>query len=415
MNENPEGTPNPLNPAPADEAKTDTAPVEPAPAEAPAEAPAPVAEAPADNAPAPVSEEPAGTVVEPVKKKKTGLIVLIVILVLAIIGGAVAAILILNPFGNGNGGGSGGGDKDAVSKAIVKLFSSTEGPKKLGTKGTIEVTAGSASIPFKAIDATIDAGYDVETGKSSGDVTLGVAFSSTDEITIKASEMLVDKKLYLKATTDKEVDTTDIDEDDATAQYSLMIASVINMLGGKWISMSLTDATSGLPSGSTNETAQCLIEAMKDTSGNKIDLGGIYQNNKFVTSSTDSLKISKKNDPLYKLGVDSEKAASFVNAVVDELGSSDAAKCIDTTSSEEVTAEQISEIVNELPAVYVEVNSDYNFTRFYTNYTASDESLGIKVDLTLNYNPTVEATAPSDSIKLEDLFKSMYQNPSTLD
>ena len=137
MNENPEGTPNPLNPAPADEAKTDTAPVEPAPAEAPAEAPAPV------------SEEPAGTVVEPVKKKKTGLIVLIVILVLAIIGGAVAAILILNPFGNGNGGGSGGGDKDAVSKAIVKLLSSTEGPKKLGTKGTVEVTAGSASIPFK--------------------------------------------------------------------------------------------------------------------------------------------------------------------------------------------------------------------------------------------------------------------------
>jgi hypothetical protein len=410
MNENPEGTPNPLNPAPADEAKTDTAPVEPAPAEARAEAPAPAAEAPA-----PVSEEPAGTVVEPVKKKKTGLIVLIVILVLAIIGGAVAAILILNPFGNGNGGGSGGGDKDAVSKAIVKLLSSTEGPKKLGTKGTIEVTAGSASIPFKTIDATIDAGYDVETGKSSGDVTLGVAFSSTDETTIKVSEMLVDKKLYLKATTDKEVDTTDIDEDDETAQYSLMIASFINMLGGKWISMSLTDATSGLPSGSTNETAQCLIEAMKDTSDTKIDLGGIYENNKFVTSSTDSLKISKKNDPLYKLGVDSEKAASFVNAVANELGSSDAAKCIDTTSSEEVTAEQISEIVKELPDVYVEVNSDYNFTRFYTNYTASDESLGIKVDLTLNYNPTVEATAPSDSIKLEDLFRSMYQNPSALD
>ena len=410
MNENPEGTPNPLNPAPADEAKTDTAPVEPAPAEARAEAPAPAAEAPA-----PVSEEPAGTVVEPVRKKKTGLIVLIVILVLAIIGGAVAAILILNPFGNGNGGGNGGGDKDAVSKAIVKLLSSTEGPKKLGTKGTIEVTAGSASIPFKTIDATIDAGYDTETGKSSGDVTLGVAFSSTDETTIKISEMLVDKKLYLKATTDKEVDTTDIDEDDETAQYSLMIASVINMLGGKWISMSLTDATSGLPSGSTNETAQCLIEAMKDTSDTKIDLGGIYQNNKFVTSSTDSLKISKKNDPLYKLGVDSEKAASFVNAVVDKLGSSDAAKCIDTTSSEEVTAEQISEIVKELPDVYVEVNSDYDFTRFYTNYTASDESLGIKVDLTLNYNPTVEATAPSDSIKLEDLFRSMYQNPSALD
>ena len=410
MNENPEGTPNPLNPAPADEAKTDTAPVEPAPAEARAEAPAPAAEAPA-----PVSEEPAGTVVEPVKKKKTGLIVLIVILVLAIIGGAVAAILILNPFGNGNGGGNGGGDKDAVSKAIVKLLSSTEGPKKLGTKGTIEVTAGSASIPFKTIDATIDAGYDVETGKSSGDVTLGVALSSTDEINIKVSEMLVDKKLYLKATTDKEVDTTDIDEDDETAQYSLMIASFINMLGGKWISMSLTDATSGLPSGSTNETAQCLIEAMKDTSDTKIDLGGIYQNNKFVTSSTDSLKISKKNDPLYKLGVDSEKAASFVNAVANELGSSDAAKCIDTTSSEEVTAEQISEIVKELPDVYVEVNSDYNFTRFYTNYTASDESLGIKVDLTLNYNPTIEATAPSDSIKLEDLFRSMYQNPSALD
>ena len=410
MNENPEGTPNPLNPAPADEAKTDTAPVEPAPAEARAEAPAPAAEAPA-----PVSEEPAGTVVEPVRKKKTGLIVLIVILVLAIIGGAVAAILILNPFGNGNGGGNGGGDKDAVSKAIVKLLSSTEGPKKLGTKGTVEVTAGSASIPFKTIDATIDAGYDVETGKSSGDVTLGVAFSSTDETTIKLSEMLVDKKLYLKATTDKEVDTTDIDEDDETAQYSLMIASFINMLGGKWISMSLTDATSGLPSGSTNETAQCLIEAMKDTSDTKIDLGGIYQNNKFVTSSTDSLKISKKNDPLYKLGIDSEKAASFVNAVANELGSSDAAKCIDTTSSEEVTAEQISEIVKELPDVYVEVNSDYNFTRFYTNYTASDESLGIKVDLTLNYNPTIEATAPSDSIKLEDLFRSMYQNPSALD
>ncbi len=403
MNENPEGTPNPLNPAPADEAKTDTAPVEPAPAEVPAEAPAPV------------SEEPAGTVVEPAKKKKTGLIVLIVILVLAIIGGAVAAILILNPFGNGNGGGSGGGDKDAVSKAIVKLLSSTEGPKKLGTKGTVEVSAGSASIPFKTIDATIDAGYDVETGKSSGDVTLDVAFSSTDAITVKVKEMLVDKKLYLKATTDKEVDTDDVDEDDETAQYSLMIASIINMLGGKWISMTLTDATSTLPSGSTNQTAQCLIDAMKDSTSSKLDLGGLYQNNKFVTSSTENLKISKKNDPLYKLGIDSEKAADFVNAVVDELGSGETSKCIDTTTAEKVTADDIKNIVSELPVVYVEVNSDYNFTRFYTNYTTSDESLGIKVDLTLNYNPTVEATAPSDSVKLEDLFKSMYQNPSTLD
>lgn len=419
MNENPEGTPNPLNPAPAD-----TAPVESAPAEAPAEAEVtPVAT---------LTEEPAGTVVEPVKKKKTGLIVCLVILLLALIGGGVAAAILLLG-GGGNGSGGGGGGKGSVTGAIVKLLSGKDSATKLGADGTVAVTASSDNIPFKSLDATIKAGYDAETGKSSGKISLTADFGGSSKASVDLDEIVANKTLYLKLSSKGSVETncvdgsdktncgdyddddTDDDTDDEALEldYSLIVNSIVQQLGGQWISMTLSDVTSTVPTTTGgSETAQCIVKAMQNSS-TTIDVAGLYQSNEFVTSSTDNLKITKKKNALYKLGISSEKLANFVNAFNDELGSTEAAKCFDGV--EKVTADDVSNIVSVLPVTYVEVDDNNNFTRLYVSYTTDDGSLGIKADLDIDYNPTIEATAPSSSIKLEDLFKSMYQNPNTLD
>ena len=449
MSENPEGTPNPLNPNTADPA--DPAPAEPA--ENPADpAPAPegaVEEKPAETNPDTMSSEPKGSIVEPANKKsKKGLIACLVILLLALIGGGVAAAIIFL----GGGGGGGEPEGDAVSKAVTKLL---KGEVKDTTfSGTLNVTASNSSLPFSKIGATFDGGYVFSTNENYTNATLTADFDGGSSVKIGVSEVFdKSENLFIKLTGDSSSaakvetncagDTTgmtncgndddddlmvvdcdsedgdecyDYDDDDydvvMPVDYSQIFESIIAMVGNKWIRISSSDLKSYIGSSagstSTNAMSQCLISALSTSKSTTVDLIGLYEKNSFITSSTDDVKISKKNNKLFKLGLDTEKLAAFINEVSGSIDASALKKC--GVKVGEVSADNLAKIVNYLPTTYVEINGNYEVTRLYLSFKSSSLGIEATADVDLKYDGTVTINTPTEYTDFSDLTKAfMYQ------
>lgn len=230
MNENPGGTPNPLNPSPS-VAPTGAAPagVTPAPGGAQPVAPTPTQPTPTAQPVAPATQPIAATtqpvataqpvaptqtqpatsvsvgeqlsaelakedlkasdsVVEPKKKSKKGVVIaLVILLLLAAIGGAVAAILILKPFGG----------KDAVPAAISKLFSSDR-PKNVAASGKITATFGDSS-DVASLDVDFTSGLNTVSTEQYASATVTATFADESTFQFDANEIHVaNGDLYLK-------------------------------------------------------------------------------------------------------------------------------------------------------------------------------------------------------------------------
>ena len=244
MSDNPDGTPNPLNPTPVDEKAPETGDTKPSEEQAPAEEPVvvedskpeeeikaeektadaePEKDAKAESAqpmpepieaeatPEPIkvnetkeqilSSEPElkGSIVEPANKSNKGwLVALIVLLVAAVIGGVVAAIVLLHPFGNG--GGSGGGDSSDVVSAFKRLFSA-DGPENIAFTGDILFTVNDveSELGISSVAATVEGGINTKTYDEY--FNAGVSAESFDgrNASLALSQMYTSKgDMYLK-------------------------------------------------------------------------------------------------------------------------------------------------------------------------------------------------------------------------
>ncbi len=377
MNDNPEGAPNPLNPAPGAAA--------PAPApEAPVAAPvapepvAPVAE-PVMTAAEPVAEAPATTaaVPAPKKKKKTGMIIGIILGLIAI-GCGVAAILVFFVFNKGG---------DPVTNAMVRLLNNDE--RNIGVSGTFayDYMGYPINVSYNAqIDKTAKAG--VLTANLSGSFLGGDANVSLE------GRATGDDNLYVKVDGIKDIvfssfnvdcDSSDCDAllaqglstmDSSMDYISTMIMSLAS-IDGEWIKIEGVNILSyiSLPTGLSFD----------DYNSHKSEVVELYKKYPFVTSSTNDLKISKKNDTLYKLGFDFDKMASFVNEISKSYCDKDA-DCGQKT----VTASDLKSTIGSVDDVYVEVDGKGNFTRLYAGGTQAGDQ-----DLSITYPANVNVSVPS--------------------
>ena len=426
MSDNPEGTPNPLNPSPTEpvDSKPDTP-----------EKPAEVKDEPAGDTPEKADEskqttttpdviasEPAGSIVEPARKKsKKGLIICLVILLLALIGGGVAAAIIF--LGPNGGGGGGQPEGDAVSKAITKIMKG-EGAKNPAASGTLEVKATGSKMPFSKLSATFEGAFNSDTKESNGEAKITVDFGGGSDLVFSLKDVY-DKNdnLFLKITSDSSdfkttASTTVVDCAGAedydncgaeTLDPSSMISSVLAMISDKWIRFSASDISSTMipTTGTTAELGQCIVNAVKDTSSVNVNLVSLYEANPFITSSTSNMKITKKNNALFKLGLDSDKLASFINSLTEKTDTSALKKC-GVVKVSEVKAEDLETFFSYLPVVYVEINGDYNFTRLYVAFDSDDLGIDATLDTDLSYGGEVKVETPTEYIDFSKLFTNMY-------
>ena len=445
MNENPEGTPNPLNPNPGPApAGAGPAPAAPAAPVAPAPQPTPpVAAQPAAAAPvaAPVAEpitepEPKGSVVEPKNKPKTGLIVTIILLVCAVIGGIVAAILILKPFGN-NG--------DAVTMALQKLFEDTR-PAKVSADGSIIATLkdsdGKIKIDFKS-------GVDTVSKENYANIAVTLVSPDDDEFSFGADEVYTkDGDLYLRVSNIEEfmdylmtantAQTNCYGDDDFNCGYldggctkdefgnincediytqpqsfSSMpsyLSDIIEMVDDEWVRISSSefgDLTKMLNS-NTDNTTQCVIDVAKKADKYEDDFAGFYEDNPFIESTTENVKIERKKSQPYLISFDNEKLAGFLNSAVASDFVKDLAECSGSSvPSEEISAEDLDEMAKNFPELYVEIDNDYNFTRVYLKSDGEDTT--ITIDFSFDYPTSIKVEEPEEYTDINDVITEVMK------
>ena len=417
MHENPEGTPNPLNPTPS--VGGEPQPTQPvAPVQTVQETVVMASETVEQPVATQPAAEPAGSIVEPPKKKKTGLIVAIIAFIVVALGCAGVAIAMLNPFGKGT--------DDRVPKAIAALFA--EGaPTNVAMDGTVSLYNSDEDSDIMSLDLKFKNQINNTTLANSAQAAITVTFADGTDLTFNADEIHTeDGDLYLKlsgipeavenyrATT---VEDCDAEEEDCTVvttdtveTYFTILESlgIIDVIDDEWILIPSSNFSNVTELTDVDPTAQCLIDAAGTLGEYGSDFAKNYENNPFITYSTEELKVTKKKDNLYRLSVDTEKFAGFINAIGNSGFMNELNACMGNTATNgNVAAGDLAEMVNSLPVIYVEINENNQFTRVYLKAAAEGSTWTAEADISLSYPEKITITEPNNYIDISTVLSKV--------
>ncbi len=442
MNENPGETPNPLNPSQG-----------PAPTPQPAVAPTPNTTAPQppvtqtiadpDGGPLVESLDPTGRPMQkaaenieaPKKKKKTGLIVGIIIAAVALIGAGVAAAIVLLNMNK----------VDAVSMAINKLMRG-EAPGNVMIDGTIDILPNDANSPISRVGVTLHSGLIM--GSNINTSTAVLTFESRDgtEQSAEFNEVYAaNGDLYFKVDganslieglvtpplldysleeTDnlEQIETEEIveivpGESQITGDEDILSGGLIQIfdsIDGEWIRIS-TEEMGMLTDGiTTNSNFSCISNLVNEINKNSNSAVELYNKYPFYTSTNENLPVTSKNNPIYKLNIDAENFANFVNSISNSIVSEDIYTCLNLEDNVSITTEDIQEVLKQMPEAYVEVDADYNFTRLYAK-TETEEGAEILIDLSFSYPSNINVSEPNEYVDfseiIQEIMLSMFDLP----
>ncbi|MBR0431138.1 hypothetical protein IJJ05_02525 [Candidatus Saccharibacteria bacterium] len=449
MNENSGETPNPLNPNPGMNSGVNPGPLDANPSEPVMPTAEPAGINPGQMAPN-TEMVAASQPVAPTGKKKTGLIVGMLVALFLAVGCGVAAVL-MNM--NANSG-------DPVAMAVNKIMNG-EAPNNVAAKGAIDIAINDDESPVTNLKIDLDSEIIMSSLINNSKATLTATFKDAGDVTVEIDEMrAADGDLYLKVeglmdalenpkllktmfygeteASDVVVDCTEeegcvedvvleeeeevvLDDSDATAddavlsQYAAYLANSLEIVDGEWVKVSLEEINEMMNSSETN-TNSCLVDLISDVNQNRNSFASIYSKNAFIGSATGEVSVVKKNDPIYRVAFDKENMLSFMS----ELDNSEIIKTFNECQVENdedsisivENQDSIIEALSKLPAIFVEVNKDYNITRLYS--TLSSDEISITVDLGFSYPENVNVSEPNEYKNLTDvmqqLFTSVYED-----
>ncbi|MBQ3464947.1 hypothetical protein IJH15_01840 [Candidatus Saccharibacteria bacterium] len=462
MNENPGGTPNPLNPTPLDanpsepigETPVQETPVQAEPVQEPVQA-EPVQEPVQEPASQPLTEElveesthvssldPEGRPMEkasetPIatatpKKKKTGLIVGLVICLFIAVGCGVAAILMMM-----------NSSKDPVSTAVEKLLNG-EVQANVGVNGSIEVLFNDSSSQVSKADIALNS--QLKTGSMINSTTADVTLTMSDasESAFRLSEVYADSQdLYLKVekkemtildeteklldetncigdetgetnclteteTTTTTTTTTTTEEESSlvVSDTASMVDSIIGMIDGQWIKLSLASTGEMTGNVTLDSDVTCMVNAVKNMNTNSNSLAEYYKNNPFISSTTENIPVSSKLNQLRQIMIDTEKFTNFANAVQNTSMATAISECLESDDTTQITTSDVVNNLSKMPAIYVEVNPDNTFSRLYTKISSDDGMYTITVDLSFTYPTSIDVSEPVEYTDFEQLMQGM--------
>lgn len=469
MNENPGETPNPLNPNQEPVATPQPTNVSPVIASAPqaeqaSNQPTPVETPTAQPTSGGIVEslDPTGRTMEkaeesvvPEKKKKTGLIVGIIIAAVVLIGGGVALALVLM---NSN-------KTDAVVQAMSKLMSG-DAPSNLAVTGTIDILSNDADSLISKVSVALDTDMIVSSGINTSTAVVTLTGSNNETYSIDFDEIYASSgDLYFKIdgvndvlndpgflrllsgeteAPSIDIDCIDGDEDcmpledsglemlemgelgteepeiileDEGLDYTEIgggMFGVVQLIDGVWLRISTDEIGEVSDSLVSDNSFSCISNLVDGVDKNSNSLVELYNKNPFLTSTSENLTVSSKNDPIYKIAIDAEELVGFVNGVNNSSLSQDIYSCLNLESNASITEEDASEVISDLPDIYVEIDGNSNFTRLYTK-TETEGGAEIIVDLSFAYPTNVNVSEPLEYVDfseiLQEIMQSMFNIP----
>ncbi len=355
---------------------------EPAPA-APVAEPAPVAAPAPAPAPAPVAG-PAPVAAAPVKKKKTGLIVGVTIGALAVIGGGTAAAILLL---NNNNSGPANPD-EAIADSLAGML--TGASTNLGFDGTAKISA-------QGMNVKINFDGEIADKEGKGNVEVDLSGMGMD-ITASVNAILKDNVAYIKANGIKEI----INKFGLSMFLGSSATKSLQSIDGTWYKLpvtvsTITDYESLIPQGNSS----CSIDYEKLLSERE-KIAEIYKEHNFVkTEKYTGNDVEKKKSDLYKLNINKDEFASFINEITKKYvtgGSS----CKQTVSGSQLDSLDLDDV-----KVLAEFNKN-SISRLYVNYeAASSSSADVTLDVNISTPSSVNVEAPSSAKSADELIESL--------
>ena len=401
---------------------------------------------------APVDSATAGTPeqssVAP-KKSKKGVIILCVFLILVAIGCGVAALLILNPFG--------GGDRfpAAIEKVLKNGISSN-----LAVNGTITVSNTSEYSDLSDLNITLDAQFDLANKTNTAKAGINAILANDTSLEFDAEEILnKDGDIFVKldgisdaygslqsglttqVTTNKsclsddsntamndgevvtncdvldEVSTACEGETcsdtlvDTTSEVGSLgtIIKMLKSIDGEWIRIPASVSTSSEQMISANIPTQCISDAMGKLPSYGDSLVETYKQNQFLDYSSENVGIPAVKDTIYRVKINSSKLAGFIDAIKGGAFASELLSCFNETStSSNISGEQIAKLFDNYPTIYVEIDENYKFTRLVLD--GGSDYFTAKADFRLSYPQSVTITEPAEYIEVDKVVQSVIKD-----
>ena len=399
MNENPEGTPNPLSSNGG--ANQNSAGVSPESA-APVETMAEVREIAVDSLD-PTGRPMAQTVVvqEPPKKKKTGLVVAIVLALLVLIGGITAAVVVaMNALKK----------PDVVAMAMQKIMAG-EAPKNVTIDGTIDILVNNPGSSIKRVNVNLDSDVVVGSMINTSSAVLTFTDKYNKDYSVKFDEVYAAQgDLFFKI----EGATAALEESgilntlmNGVEAMTDGVLSVVEQVDGAWLRLSNADADTLNAVQLDTSTISCVTDLVSGINKNSNSAAELYGKYPFIASTTDGVIIASRQNPVYLVGIDSENFTEFVNSIRNTEMSSELYNCLGLRDNVNITEEDIVELIEAMPDVYAEVDSENNFTRLYLETDVNDGAATAVIDLNLSYPTNVTVSEPVEYTDFSDVIQTI--------
>lgn len=453
MNENPGGTPNPLgstpvtNPMPAQ-------PIAPVPAPAPAPTPSSVPTPTTNPIGRPMEQATPSIVEAPAKKKKTGLIAgIIAAVVVLLIGGVAAAlVMMLN-------------QPDPVTAAMNKIMSGNA-PTNVAIDGNINIAINDETSPITSVNIDLKSSGITSSMINDSKAVVTAEIRNVGELSVEFDEVYAGNgDLYFKIDgvtnaledsgllyllnsssqvdcsggsldcLNKEVSTNCIDGvgtnclseneyifdggqnilDEETITYFSSLLNVIEVIDGEWLKISV-DQLNMVSGGMTADSnTSCITDLISEVNTNSNSAAELYRKNPFISSTNKDVALNSKNYPVYKVSIDSEKFANYVNSIKNANLSSNLYSCLGWDNNVQISTDDVAEIVNTMPTIYTEVDNDNNFSRLYLVSDLNDGEGTMTIDLGFSYPTNVDVSEPVEYKDFSEIITQIMMGVFDLD
>lgn len=385
------------------------------------------------------------------KKHKTGLIVGVIIAIIALVGGGIAAAMILR------------NKKDSVSAAITKIVNG-EAPDKIVINGDIKITASDSSALIPEINISINSKFRewslinnssatiTATIRNAGniEIQLDEVYASGDDLFVKLEGLtnaIEDSGLsYLIEAAKKLNDVEDCGDDSVcqdnspsllqcigdeecsesnivnagmeslvtTGQIVLdggtiaVISSIMDaaeIIDGEWVKISVGDLELFTGSTLSTDNDSCIVDLASAIYANKHSAADLYNKYPFVISANGNIPISSAQYPVHKVGIDSKNFADFVNSIRSTTLLDRVYSCLNLENDTLVDDGDVAGVLEGLPDIYVEVDNDDIFTRLYFS-TEIDEGT-VTADLNFTYPSSINVPEPPEYLDLSDVMQKI--------
>ncbi len=323
---------------------------------------------------------------KPVKKKSKLVINAIICLLLAL-GCGVAAALIIANLDRG----------DVVAQAFGRLISG-KAPTNTAVDGTINLTATDDSAFITDAQISLQGELVPSSTINAMSAKINLNTITGRSYSLSASEVYAaDGDLYLKLN-----GFTNL----LAEMTAPEISSMFEVVDGEWIRIP-TDSLGTVPGLGENSVPTCTANFVMEFTNNSNSLIGAYNRTPFIGSTTENLKVTSEKDPIYLITLDQNNLASFLDNSIITTAMKNYSSCLAMSADQiDSGAEIAKNIVEMTPEFYVEIDKDYNFTRFYTETTADDTN--VRVDIRFSYPDNVNISEPGEYKDFSTLWSEIF-------